>query len=237
TDAVSTARVNALRAILKANPFNQVASGGAAVMSSAISAADVANPILTAALPTTISTAFGNLNTSIALQLKQVARLIEARAALGVKRQFFFVSMGGFDNHTQLLSNQNTLYGQLAPAAKAFYDYTVAAGLASNVTTFTSSDFARTFIGNSNAGTDHAWGGHHLVLGGAVRGGDIYGTFPQLVVKGPDDAGTNGSWIPTIAVDQIGSTLAKWFGVAASDMAYLFPNIGRFATSDLGFIA
>ena len=237
TDAVSTARINALRAILKTNPFNQVAGGGAAVMQNAMSAADIANPILTATLPASINTAFGALNTSLAQQLKQVARLIEARQALGVKRQFFFVSLGGFDNHTQLLTNQNTLYGQVAPAAKAFYDYTVAAGLANNVTTFTASDFSRTFIGNSNAGTDHAWGGHHLVLGGAVRGGNVYGTFPQLVVKGPDDAGTNGAWIPTIAVDQIGSTLARWFGVASSDMSYLFPNIGRFATSDLGFLA
>ncbi|MDQ6618349.1 MAG: DUF1501 domain-containing protein [Pseudomonadota bacterium] len=237
TDAISAARVNALRAILKTNPFNAVANGGAAVMSSAISAADVANPLLTGTLPSSINTAFGALNTSIAQQLKQVARLIDARQALGIKRQFFFVSIGGFDNHSQLLTNQNTLYGQLAPAAKAFYDYTVAAGLANNVTTFTSSDFSRTFIGNSNAGTDHAWGGHHLVLGGAVRGGNMYGTFPQLVVKGNDDAGTNGSWIPTTAVDQIGSTLAKWFGVAAGDVPYLFPNIGRFATNDLGFLS
>jgi uncharacterized protein (DUF1501 family) len=109
--------------------------------------------------------------------------------------------------------------------------------VASNVTTFTSSDFSRTLIGNSNAGTDHAWGGHVLVLGGAVRGGDMYGTFPQLVLRGNDDSGTNGSWIPTIAVDQIGSTLARWFGVSSADMTYLFPNIGRFASSDLGFMA
>jgi len=237
TDAVSTARVNALRAILKTNSFNQVANGGAAVMQSAISSADVANPILTGTLPASINTAFGSLNTSLAQQLKQVARLIEARQVLGVKRQFFFVSLGGFDNHSQLLTNQNTLYAQVAPAAKAFYDYTVAAGLANNVTSFTSSDFSRTLIGNSSAGTDHAWGAHHLVFGGAVRGGDMVGTFPQLVVKGPDDAGTNGAWIPTIAVDQIGSTLAKWLGVASGDMPYLFPNVGRFATSDLGFLA
>ncbi|MEP7205807.1 MAG: DUF1501 domain-containing protein [Casimicrobiaceae bacterium] len=237
TDAVSTARVNALTALLNTNPFNMVADSGASVMESALASAAVANPILTASLPSAISTAFGALNTNLAQQLKQVARLIEGRQALGVKRQFFFVSLGGFDNHSALLTNQATLFGQLAPAMKAFHDYTVAAGVASNVTAFTASDFSRTFVGNSNAGTDHGWGGHQVVVGGAVRGGDMYGTFPQLVLKGNDDTGSNGVWIPTTAVDQIGSTLAKWFGVASSDMTYLFPNIGRFATSDLGFLA
>ncbi len=236
-DAVSTARTNALRALLRTHPFNDIAASAAGVMDNALSAAAAANPVLTAALPPVINTAFGALNTGIAQQLKQVARLIEARQALGLKRQFFFVSMGGFDHHSALLTNQATLYGQLAPALKAFQDYTAAAGVAANVTAFTASDFSRTFIGNSSAGTDHGWGGHHLVLGGAVRGGDMYGVFPQLVVKGSDDAGTNGSWIPTTAVDQIGSTLAKWFGVAEADLPYLFPNIARFATSDLGFMA
>jgi uncharacterized protein (DUF1501 family) len=108
--------------------------------------------------------------------------------------------------------------------------------MADSVTTFTMSDFSRTFVGNSTQGTDHAWGAHHLVLGGAVRGGDIYGTYPPLVLRGPDDAGSNGSWLPTTAVDQIGATLARWFGVPAVDLPYVFPNIERFATSDLGFM-
>jgi uncharacterized protein (DUF1501 family) len=176
------------------------------------------------------------LNTSIANQLKQVARLIEANAALGVKRQFFFVSLGGFDHHSNLLTGQSTLFNQLSPALAAFYNYTVGAGVASNVTTFTMSDFSRTFIGNGNLGTDHAWGAHHLVIGGAVKGGDFYGTFPDLTVKGLDDSGSNGAWLPTISVDQIGATLASWFGVAGVDLPYVFPNITRFATQNLGFV-
>ena len=157
----------------------------------ALVTAEAANPVLTATLPTggTIATAFGTLATGLANQLKQVARLIEARSALGVKRQFFFVSLGGFDNHTALLGNQATLYGQLVPALKAFYDYTVAAGVAANVTSFTMSDFSRTFVGNSTQGTDHAWGAHQLVLGGAVRGADIYGSFPTARPQGPRRCG------------------------------------------------
>jgi uncharacterized protein (DUF1501 family) len=238
TDAISKARYAALKALLATGGGNEVFDGAAGVLEEALSMAEVANPVLTAALPAggTIATAFGALNTGIASQLKQAARLIEARTAFGVKRQVFFVSLGGFDHHASLLSNQNTLFGQLAPALKAFYDYTVAAGLAGNVTTFTMSDFSRTFVGNSTQGTDHAWGAHHLVLGGAVRGADIYGSFPPLVLKGNDDAGSNGSWLPTTAVDQIGATLARWFGVPDVDLPYVFPNVGRFASSDLGFM-
>jgi uncharacterized protein (DUF1501 family) len=237
TDAVSKARYNALRALLRIDDGNDVSTGGAAVLDAALTAADTANPILTGTLPPVISTAFGTLNTVLAQQLKQVARLIEARQALAQRRQVFFVSLGGFDNHSALLTNQNANLGQVAAAMKAFYDYTVAAGVASNVTTFTTSDFSRTFVANSTQGTDHAWGAHHFVLGGAVRGGDMYGTFPQLVLRGNDDSGSNGAWIPTTAIDQVGSTLARWFGVASADMSYLFPNLSRFATSDLGFMS
>ena len=238
TNAVQTARYNALRALLATGGGNQVFGAAAGVLQRALVTAEAANPVLTATLPTggTIANAFGTLATGLANQLKQVARLIEARSALGVKRQFFFVSLGGFDNHTALLGNQATLYGQLVPALKAFYDYTVAAGVAANVTSFTMSDFSRTFVGNSTQGTDHAWGAHQLVLGGAVRGADIYGSFPTLALKGPDDAGSNGSWLPTTAVDQVGATLARWFGVADVDLPYVFPNIGRFASADLGFM-
>ena len=238
TSAVATARYNALRALLGTDDGSQVFAAAAGVLQRALVTAEAANPVLTATLPAggPIATAFGSLATGLANQLKQVARLIEARAALGARRQFFFVSMGGFDNHTALLANQATLYAQLVPAMKAFYDYTVAAGVAGNVTTFTMSDFSRTFVGNSTQGTDHAWGAHQLVLGGAVRGGDIYGSFPTLALKGPDDSGSNGSWLPTIAVEQVGATLARWFGVAEADLPYVFPHLGRFAASDLGFM-
>jgi uncharacterized protein (DUF1501 family) len=239
TDAVSRARYAALRGLLATDGGNEVFKGAASILDRALTTAEAANPILTATLPVggTIATAFGTQSSNVANQLKQAARLIEARTALGVKRQFFFVGLGGFDHHANLLSSQNTLFNQLVPALKAFYDYTVAAGVASNVTTFTMSDFSRTFVGNSTQGSDHAWGAHHLVLGGAVRGNDIYGSFPSLVRSGPDDAGTNGSWLPTTSVDQIGATLATWFGVPAGDLPAIFPNLARFSTANLGFMA
>jgi uncharacterized protein (DUF1501 family) len=241
TDAVSMARYNALVSLLKAaDPTNSVVSGAASVMDKALLANTAANPILTATLPTVIQNAFtvnGTLlNTGIAQQLRQVARLIDARATIGAKRQFFFVGAGGYDTHSNTVTNQTNLFNALFPAMRAFYDYTVAAGISTDVVQFTASDFNRTFIGNANAGVDHAWGGHHLVLGDSVKGGDMYGTFPTLVPKGIDDAGNNGSWIPTTAVDQLGATLGKWFGMPATDIAQVFPNLGNFNVNDLGFM-
>ncbi|MEO6566102.1 MAG: DUF1501 domain-containing protein [Casimicrobiaceae bacterium] len=240
TDAVSVARFNALNTLLaSADPTNEVVKGGAAVMTKALTANATANPLLALTDPK-ITTAFSPggtlLNTGLAQQLRQVARLIEGRAVTGVKRQFFFVSMGGYDTHSNTITNQNNLFNQLAPAMRAFYDYTVAAGIANDVTQFTMSDFNRTFIGNANQGVDHAWGGHHLVLGGAVRGGDMYGTFPDLVVNGNQDSGRNGSWIPTTGVDQVGGTIGKWLGMPGTDIAQVFPNLANFSTTDLGFM-
>ena len=154
----------------------------------------------------------------------------------GAKRQFFFASLGGFDTHGDELNVQGGLLAQLAPALKAFYDATVELGVADKITSFTHSDFSRTFIANSTRGTDHAWGAHHFVIGGAVRGGDFYGTFPDLSVRGANDSGTNGAWLPTISVDQIGATLATWFGVSSTDLDYVFPNLSRFSTANLGFL-
>jgi uncharacterized protein (DUF1501 family) len=241
SDAVSTARMAALNGILALPTTNQVIQGATSVIQSALAANAAINPILSATLPPVIQTAFtvgGNqLNTGIAQQLKQVARIIDARGALGVKRQVFFVGMGGYDTHSNTVTNQTNLFNQLAPALKAFYDYTVAAGVDANVTTLTMSDFNRTFVGNGNAGVDHAYGGHAIVMGGSVKGGDLYGTFPQLVLRGPDDSGNNGAWIPTTANDQVGATLAKWFGVVPTDVDYMFPNLANFASRDLGFMS
>jgi len=243
-DTVSTARYNAMLSLIAASKAsgNQVVGGGAGIMDKALIANNTANPILTAGLPPVIDTAFrvnGNLlNTGIAQQLRQVARLIEGRGATGVKRQFFFVSMGGYDTHTNTITNQTNLFNQLFPAMRAFYDYTVAAGVANDVVQFTMSDFNRTFIGNAGNGVDHAYGGHQIVVGGSVKGGDMYGRFPPLVRGGVDDAGSNGSWIPTTSVDQIGSTLGSWFGMPQADIDQVFPNLTNFAPNkNLGFMA
>ena len=174
--------------------------------------------------------------TSIGAQLKQVAQIIQAQPALGLQRQIFFCSLGGFDTHSAQLPTQQTLFSQLDPALTAFYNSTLELGVSQQVTSFTLSDFNRTYQPGTNAGSDHAWGSNHLILGGAVQGGDIYGQFPTFALGGPSDAGSNGRWIPTTSVDQYGATLATWFGVAASDLPSIFPNISNFTTPTLGFI-
>jgi uncharacterized protein (DUF1501 family) len=195
-----------------------------------------------------------NPRTSLGNQLEQIAKVISMRSVLGMTRQIFFCSLGGFDTHNGQVTNGTpatgthaTLLAQLSGAMRAFYDATVTLGVESQVTTFTLSDFSRTFVPNGTLGTDHAWGAHHLVAGGAVRGGDFYGVpgpngsvFPTLAPNGPDDTdqGTSarGRWIPTTSVDQYGATLASWFGVSSADLAAIFPNISRFNNTNLGFL-
>ena len=162
--------------------------------------------------------------------------MIEARASLGVSRQVFLVSLGSFDTHVDQLSVQQTLLGQLGPALKAFHDSMGAIGAGSSVTSFTLSDFSRTYVANTNGGTDHAWGSNHFVGGGAVRGGQFYGTWLTLEIGGPDDVGNRGRWIPTTAVDQYAATLASWFGVGAAGLAGVLPNLSSFTPSTIGFI-
>jgi uncharacterized protein (DUF1501 family) len=169
-------------------------------------------------------------------QLKQVAQIIQVRAALGVARQIFFCGIGNFDTHADQLTLQNALLAGISPALAAFYASTVEMGVQSNVTTFTMSDFSRTYQPNSNTGSDHAWGSHHIVLGGAVNGGQMYGTWPTLALNGPDDSGTNGRWVPSTGSVQYAATLASWFGVSTAQLPTIFPNIGSFSTANLGFV-
>jgi uncharacterized protein (DUF1501 family) len=173
---------------------------------------------------------------TLADQLKMVARLISARDLLGMRRQIFFVSLGGFDTHSGQITVQDGLLTQLSQALSAFYAATLEMNVANEVTTFTSSDFGRAYRSNG-PGTDHGWGSCQFVLGGSVRGGDFFGTWPTLALGGPDDSGSIGRFIPTVSVDQYAATLATWYGLPAGDRAAVFPNITHFDTPDLGFFA
>jgi uncharacterized protein (DUF1501 family) len=164
-----------------------------------------------------------------------VARLIQARGALGARRQVFFVSLGGFDHHDFLLAQHPGLLTQVDDALAAFHAATVELGVAASVTAFTASDFGRTLSSNGD-GSDHGWGSHHLVLGSAVRGRRFYGTPPVVAVNGPDDVG-QGRLLPTTAVDQLAATLATWFGVSAGDLPLVVPNIVNYTVRDIGLFA
>lgn len=179
-----------------------------------------------------LSTVFPD--TRLGRQLRMVARLINVRSDLQMQRQIFYVGLGGFDTHDNQLNDQSQALAELDAALAAFHAATVEMAVANAVTTFTASEFGRTTSVNGD-GTDHGWGSHHLIMGGAVNGRRIYGTPPNLTVGGPDDAGW-GQIIPTASVDQYAATIARWYGVPPTDMATVFPNIGRFASSDLGFM-
>jgi uncharacterized protein (DUF1501 family) len=196
------------------------------------------NPTLTTTFP----------NTSLGRQLLQIARLIKActdpATGINMKRQIFFAQIGGFDTHSnQRGGGQDALLTQVSQAMNAFYLATVELGVASNVTTFTLSDFGRTLQpagSGAAAGSDHAWGNHHFVMGDAVLGRTLYGTYPTLQLGGPNDtdggSSPRGRWIPTTSVEQYAATLASWYGLSSADLPAVFPLIGRFATPNLGFM-
>ena len=195
-------------------------------------------------------------------QLKMIAKIIDAgyrnaaQGGLGMKRQIFFCQVGGYDTHTAqtnnagnanptpggaILGSQANLLAELSQSINSFQAAMHKIGtqygdadFEKRVTSFTNSDFGRTFPSN-NLGSDHGWGSHHIVVGGAVNGQRTYGNWPALVVGGPDDTST-GRWIPTTSVDQFAATLAKWFGVSPTQMSTVFPNLNRFAVPDLGFM-
>lgn len=196
-----------------------------------------------------LNTPFPNPSTSISRQLLQVARFIKAStdplAGINMKRQIFFVQLGGFDTHSAQLNGQGTLLTQVSQAISAFYNATIELGLQDKITLFTMSDFGRTLqpagSGAAAVGSDHAWGNHHLIVGGAVLGHTLYGTYPNLALGGPDDTdgGTSprGRWIPTTSVEQYAATLATWYGLSSADLSAVFPLISRFPTPNLGFLS
>jgi uncharacterized protein (DUF1501 family) len=230
--------MNTLRTIDRQNQLVQTTSDQTQ-QALDISQAFSSNPTLTTTFP---DTTLGN-------QLKQVARVIKLNQTapqLGLERQIFFCSLGGFDTHTNQPGDQGNLFTQVSAAMKAFQDEMEVLLLSSKVTAFTLSDFGRTLQpsgSGTGVGTDHAWGSHMLIMGGAVRGGDFYGipgpngtVFPTLQMGGPNDTDTRGRWIPTTSVDQYGATLASWYGLSTQDVSYVFPLLSNFATSNLGFM-
>jgi uncharacterized protein (DUF1501 family) len=234
SNAVSNARMAALKNLLSFDNGITLVQASNAISSEGISQAAALNHALSAG--NALQTAFPN--TSLGQQLLQVAKIINVRSALGVSRQIFFTYLGGFDTHDRELTDQASGLQQVSQAMNAFYEATVEMGVSQNVVTFTESDFGRTLqpSGGATLGTDHAWGSHHFIMGDAVKGGDVYGTFPTLALSGPDDANNRGVWIPTTSLDQYGAALATWFGVDAAKLGTVFPNLSNFNTAAPQFL-
>jgi len=174
--------------------------------------------------------------TNLGKQLQEVARIMNVRANLGAQRQIFYVALGDFDTHSDSVPRQKVLLADMAASMSALYDATVEMGIEHQVLTFTESEFGRTLQPSSGAGTDHAWGSHHLVMGGAVKRADVCGAFPVLALQGPDDVTGRGVWLPSISLDQYGATLASWFGVADDALVKVFPNLASFTPRTLEFV-
>ena len=209
--------------------------GYAAVQQRAVQFSDLVNGALAQSRSFTALPDTGVTLSPLATQLRTVAKMISARSTLSMSRQVFFVSTGGFDTHDNLLADQPGLLGGISNSVRSFYDALTEMGMENNVTLFTHSDFGRTLTSNGD-GSDHACGGVQFVVGGAVRGGSIYGDYPLLEIGSPQDVG-GGRFIPSASVDQYAATLANWFGVADADLALVAPSIGNFAQRNLGFMA
>jgi uncharacterized protein (DUF1501 family) len=227
TDAMAMQNANLFETAF--GSLSQVALSDSALLASSISGASP------------FASYFTGLNSNLSQQLHMIARLVNAQSALGLKRQVFFARIGGWDLHDSQVNTGNTATGahanllrDVSQSVTAFYNALGSIGAGNQVTTFTASDFGRTYNTNGD-GSDHGWGSHHFVVGGAVKGGDIYGRMPAFAINGPDDTG-RGRWIPTTSVDEYSATLARWFGVSATDLPVVLPNIGRFAKPDLGFM-
>jgi uncharacterized protein (DUF1501 family) len=230
------ARQAALAALTDVSAYGPVTRISSLGISTAYDQAVQANTIISATT-SAVDAHFKNPTTGVALtsdiarQLLRVARMIEARGSLGHPKQTFFVSQGGYDTHSNQVDAANTatgtqavLYADLAMALAGFYNAMVALGLSKDVTTFTMSDFGRVYKANAQRGTDHAWGSNHLVMGGALKPKTVHGRYPDQVLGGPEDVNVDGRWVPSIAVEEYVGAVAQWYGVAAVDLPYVFPN-------------
>jgi uncharacterized protein (DUF1501 family) len=221
----STACSSTLKSLMTQTRGHLIESELTRVAKRSLDAYDVLN---SATSGINLTTSFPTTGNSLASQLQYVAKMIAARGTLGNTRQVF---LGGFDTHDNLTTNHPALLKQVGPALRAFYDATVALGVASDVTTFTASDFGRTLTSNGN-GSDHGWGSMHFVLGGAVKGGEFYGKAPEVSNNGPDDVG-QGRLLPSIATDQLNASLATWFGVSGTDLTTVIPNLPNYTVKNL----
>ncbi|MEB3414503.1 DUF1501 domain-containing protein [Alteriqipengyuania sp. WL0013] len=228
----SSAGSDALRQLITADSSNILQADYGRVTRRSIELEGFVNAALSGA---SLSVDFDSGNNRLSGELEIVARLIAARAQLGVRRQVFMVGMGGYDTHDGLIGRHGALLGQLDYALDAFQRQMAALGVADQVTTFTASDFGRTLASNGD-GSDHGWGSHHFIVGGAVNGGRYYGRAPAVSVDTDDQVG-RGRLLPAVAVDQMSATLANWFGVDPVELPTVAPNIARFGSADLGFMA
>jgi uncharacterized protein (DUF1501 family) len=228
------ARAATLRTLMTQNSSNLLERDFAVVTKRAL---DTQQLVADALAPVVLNTNFhpeGGSN-FLADQMQIVARTIGARAALGARRQVFFVQAGGYDHHDHLPSEHPIRMAELNEALGQFQLAMDELGVSNNVTAFTASDFGRTLSSNGD-GSDHGWGGHHFVVGGAVQGGRFFGTAPHVSVTSDDQVG-QGRLLPSTAVDQYAATLARWFGASATEVSALLPNLGNFATANLGFLS
>jgi len=228
---------NAVRRLLARSYSNLFERGFRDVFDRAIDSQELLSGVLGAA--PALTTTFPD--SELGGQLAMVAKLISVRESLGLRRQVFFCAAQGFDTHNgqvgtdALTGTHADLLADVDASLAAFDAAMNELHLADTVTAFTASDFGRAYMPNGS-GSDHGWGGHHFVVGGAVQGGRIFGQMPSLAIGGPEDSG-EGRWIPTTSVDEYAATLARWFGVADSDLPLVLPNLGRFASKDLGFMS
>ncbi|NYT43148.1 DUF1501 domain-containing protein [Sphingomonas sp. R-74633] len=242
SNAANNAKNSALTAFSSATGLGDVAEASARDINASYNQATTANGIISAASaldgyfvnPTTGAA----LTSDVARQLMRVARMIDARGSLGHGRQTFFVSQGGFDNHSGQTNGGNNdtgthanLLGDLAMALAGFHRAMQSIGMAENVTSFTMSDFGRTYRGNAQNGTDHAWGGNHLVMGGNVTPGGIFGAYPDPVLGGATDVSSEGRFVPAVAQEEYIGAIARWHGVSDADMPYVFPNWSTWSTA------